>query len=187
MTSGDTVCWWNFGVKSSRQLKEGHVISVFQKQVFRSLFGVVCGCRCHKMSICGCGCGAVTPEAIKFVAVIYKLSLTVALKDGGGECQGCDPRSYQICGCHLQAVPYRGSQRWERWLLRLWPQRLSNLWLSFTSCPLPWPSFTSRPLPAVIYLRIIPAPTPFCYPDWGLLAFEWLLTLSFFSKVNRVS
>ena len=29
------------------------------------------------MSICGCG--AVTPEAIKFVAVIYKLSLTVAV------------------------------------------------------------------------------------------------------------
>ena len=29
------------------------------------------------MSICGCG--AVTPEAIKFVAVIYKLSLTVAI------------------------------------------------------------------------------------------------------------
>ena len=51
----------------------------------------------------------------------------------------------------------------------LWPQKLSNLWPSFTSCPLLWPSFTSCPLmwpsftsrllPAVIYMRIIPAPS----------------------------
>ena len=57
-----------------------------------------------------------------------------------------------------------------------WPQKLSNLWpsftscpllwLSFTSCPLMWPSFTSRPLPAVIYMRIIPAPIDFVWIEY---------------------